>query len=121
METERIQYIDRLKGFAMLLVVMGHIYFFLYGRSESICYKLISSFHMPLFMFLSGYVAYKKKNHYSCLYLVKKVWMFMMPMFVFGLCFTYSYSCVHSIDDFGALISAFIAAAVAFPSINIIL
>lgn len=53
----RIHYIDRLKGFAILLVIMGHVYGMALDLTNEIVYKVICSFHMPLFMFLSGLVA----------------------------------------------------------------
>lgn len=52
--TERIEWIDILKGIAIILVVMGHM------RYEPSCVALkdgIYSFHMPLFMLLAGYTA----------------------------------------------------------------
>ena len=62
--SKRIEYIDRLKGFAIVLVVLGHVtdgYFF--GRFDpgsddifwTIC-NIIYSFHMPLMMMISGYL-----------------------------------------------------------------
>lgn len=57
---ERILYIDWLKGIAIILVVMGHVIGFdIYSGDScmnSFLYRLISSFHMPLFIFLSGLV-----------------------------------------------------------------
>ena len=50
----RIQYIDSLKGFAIVLVVMGHIFGF--SQPEDGINTFIYTFHMPLFMFLSGLV-----------------------------------------------------------------
>lgn len=50
---ERIQFIDRLKGLAIILVVIGHLG--LSQVNEGIV-KFIYTFHMPLFMFLSGIV-----------------------------------------------------------------
>lgn len=52
----RIQYIDRLKGMAILLVVIGHLMAFCTGGERNPIYEVICSFHMPLFMFLSGLV-----------------------------------------------------------------
>lgn len=49
-------YIDRLKGGAMLLVVIGHIVAFSIGQKGNPISQAISSFHMPLFIFLSGLV-----------------------------------------------------------------
>ena len=64
---ERLDYVDMLKGFAILLVVMGHFLSWQWGGPlnpyipEDIKYlallrRVIYSFHMPLFFFLSGYV-----------------------------------------------------------------
>lgn len=54
----RLPYIDSLKGFAILLVVLGHVLQHYYPDGN-FCYRAIYSFHMPLFMFVSGYVSYK--------------------------------------------------------------
>lgn len=57
MRTQRLEYIDELKGLAILLVVMGHIMeFCLYSGKTSFLHDAIYSFHMPLFAFLSGLV-----------------------------------------------------------------
>ena len=50
--SKRIEYIDIARGIGILLVVMGHNDFSLVSP---FAYKLIYSFHMPLFFFLSGY------------------------------------------------------------------
>jgi len=84
---ERLNYIDRLKGFAIILVVMGHLYFFSYGRSDSSVFSLISSFHMPLFMFLSGLVM----STPNFLKVLKQLKRFLLPMFIVGLLFTLSF------------------------------
>lgn len=57
-KTMRINYIDRMKGLAILLVVLGHVYSFVMGAESSEVNRFIYSFHMPLFMALSGYVAF---------------------------------------------------------------
>ena len=52
---QRLVYIDQLKGFAILMVVIGHVVQFCFKECEtSLTYKAIVSFHMPLFAFLSG-------------------------------------------------------------------
>lgn len=66
-ETKRIQYIDCLKGFAILLVVIGHVfdgyiragYFSEYRNFMCGGFNLIYSFHMALFFLISGFV-YRK-------------------------------------------------------------
>jgi fucose 4-O-acetylase-like acetyltransferase len=53
----RFEYIDALRGFAILLVVIGHA--LQYGTTnpdENALFLLIYAFHMPLFMFVSGFV-----------------------------------------------------------------
>ena len=55
---QRILYIDRIKGLAIILVVVGHLYTFSEATDGNLVNKLIGSFHMALFMFVSGFVAY---------------------------------------------------------------
>lgn len=57
MDKERLQYIDNLKAFAIILVVVGHvIQYFLCpdDYSQNVVFKYIYAFHMQLFIFLSG-------------------------------------------------------------------
>lgn len=55
---ERLDFIDYAKGIAILLVVIGHLLQYnLVGTTAKELFDIIYSFHMPLFMFLSGYVA----------------------------------------------------------------
>lgn len=51
----RAEYVDRLKGFAMLCVILGHLCGWDFGGSQTFT-SFVSSYHMPLFMFLSGLV-----------------------------------------------------------------
>lgn len=58
-QTQRIEYIDALRGFTMILVVMTHVSNFClcsYNSSYSI---IMTQFRMPLFFFISGFVFYK--------------------------------------------------------------
>ena len=52
----RLPYWDNVKGILILLVVLGHMLQMLPNGSESAVYKLIYLFHMPLFVFCSGYM-----------------------------------------------------------------
>lgn len=53
--------IDSIRGFAILLVVIGHVIQKNYvDFDNNTIFKYIYSFHMPLFMFISGYVMYGK-------------------------------------------------------------
>lgn len=86
----RIQYIDRLKGLAILLVVIGHLMAFCTHGERNPIYEVICSFHMPLFMFLSGLVLTYTPPHYTARYLGKKALRFLLPMLWIGLLFTYT-------------------------------
>ena len=48
--SSRIEYIDRLKGLAILAVVMGHIIYFVFHLSDDPVWGYIYSFHVPLFI-----------------------------------------------------------------------
>lgn len=84
---ERIAYIDRLKGFAILLVVIGHVIQFLYCPDkfdDNAVFRFIYSFHMPLFFVLSGWVTNMKLGCIEDLYLKIKSRFFQLVVpFVF--------------------------------------
>lgn len=86
-KNNRIEFIDRLKGFAIILVIVGHIIQFndINGGSNNTLFKIIYSFHMPLFFILSGYVAAKsgsKVVNLSSLgtFLSKKTLTLILPL-----------------------------------------
>ena len=52
----RIEYIDALRGFVMLLVVLGHVPMYCYHQADAISFSLIpTTFHLALFFFISGW------------------------------------------------------------------
>ena len=53
-KTERLDWVDQVKGFTIFLVVYGHNFPF----NE----KYIYSFHMPLFIMLAGFFHYNKTD-----------------------------------------------------------
>lgn len=61
MSSDRIAYIDNLKGMLILLVVIGHFYENVTNIDAShtalVIYNFIYAFHMPLFLFCSGLFA----------------------------------------------------------------
>lgn len=69
--------VDILRGFGMLLVVIGHVYTGPWGH-------YIYSFHMPLFFFLSGYCAAKRKGFEPFgRYVLKKCRTLLLPYVIF--------------------------------------
>ncbi len=77
-ENNRIAFIDRMKGLAIILVVVGHL---LKTGEDGIVYQFIYSFHMPLFMFLSGIVV---KDSIPIMKLARKLSQFLWPFIVVG-------------------------------------
>lgn len=58
MATKRLPYLDNIKGLLIILVVIGHaIQYCLPTYEMNISFRFIYSFHMPLFFFVSGYLA----------------------------------------------------------------
>lgn len=80
---ERNSLIDVLKGFAIILVVMGHSSQWFSGDDRSNpFYVTIYAFHMPLFMFLSGYVNFNTRGELN---LGKRFQVLVIPFFVWFL------------------------------------
>lgn len=60
---KRIEYIDSLRGFTMLLVVFSHVIVFGYhGLTGFSLNDIFVLFRMPLFFFISGFILYKPTN-----------------------------------------------------------
>lgn len=81
---QRIQYLDNMKGVAIILVVIGHIMHFSFGFETSQPVKFLC-FHMPLFFYVSGFFAYKKIASLSdlCERLIKRGMTLLIPYVVF--------------------------------------
>lgn len=56
---QRLQYLDQMKGIAILLVVVWHVMQFSFGIHGSSVNGMLEIFHMPLFFYVSGYLSYK--------------------------------------------------------------
>ena len=78
--SSRIPYIDALRGFAILLVIAGHVIQTLYG-TDGLVFRYIYSFHMPLFVFLSGFVSYKIETWKS---VGKRFLQLIVPFFCYN-------------------------------------
>lgn len=59
---ERLRYFDILKGLAIFMVVMGHVMAMgVRGIDATPLFKFIGQIHMPLFFFISGWLAWRPK------------------------------------------------------------
>lgn len=86
MTKERDYFFDNVKAVLMFLVVLGHLLLPIHGESILVVVKrLIYVFHMPLFVFVSGYFAktFYKNGHYNyqkVLYLLKAYIIFVVAI-----------------------------------------
>lgn len=88
----RIEWLDSLKGFAIFLVVVGHVIlgyiraetFTEYQWSLQFVYDVIYSFHMPLFFLISGFLyklTWARKNT-GLLKKISNKFLNMVPMYL---------------------------------------
>lgn len=78
---QRVEYIDRLKGFAILCVVIGHFTLWAVGRHNDPLHDFVYLYHMPLFFFLSGIVISAVPKPKKVLI---KACQFLCPFFLVG-------------------------------------
>lgn len=71
----RYNWIDSLKGFGVILVILGHLPTF------PELHKYIFSFHMPLFFFISGYLFNQKKYSQAGTFITSRVRSLLFPYF----------------------------------------
>lgn len=90
---ERIVIIDILKAFTIILVVLGHCIQYGSGFNylnnelyfENWLFKIIYSFHMPLFMIISGYLFAHTFNGNGIFTVYKKIKSLVVPMFIWSI------------------------------------
>ena len=91
--TPRIEYLDALRGFTMLLVVMTHVSGFALNASSGNYHQYFLQFRMPLFFFVSGFVFYKDNFKWTLnnigTFLKKKIPVQIISPFIFLLCYTF--------------------------------
>lgn len=91
MKGKRIEYIDQIKGLAIFLVVLAHIMAWTYQSWEvalqhksvapMLWWRIIYSFHMPLFFCVSGYLCSIKKGYTT--FLKNKIKTLIIPFVSF--------------------------------------
>ena len=88
---KRLEYIDQIRGLAIMLVVIGHIIQFnnIQGGMNNIVFNIIYSFHMPLFFCISGYIGFKTIRIFDFKsyrqHLWKKFISLLIPLFTWSL------------------------------------
>jgi len=78
---ERNKKVDILRGIATLAVLIGHAIQrgLISGYAENIVFRFVYSFHMPLFIILSGYTLYLSNPKYDWQFLWKKAKRLLFP------------------------------------------
>jgi fucose 4-O-acetylase-like acetyltransferase len=80
---KRNHHIDALKGVAIILVVLGHsVQVNDANFDNNLLFRIIYSFHMPMFMFLSGYILLAQLGHSFLGYLKKNAIRLLVPFLV---------------------------------------
>ena len=101
MAKRRIEYIDAIRGFCMILVVLYHIGMFSYGMAlPKSYYHIFNFFMLPLFFFVSGWCCYKgdhqkeERQDFLCFcrdkfkqLIVPSCLFMLLSIYVFGLNF----------------------------------
>ena len=103
----RIVSLDTAKGLAIILVIIGHELQHRYG-TDALAFRLLYSFHMPLFMFLSGMVFSLKLKDFPSQSLdpLREILKSSRGLLVPFVCWTLLYAVIHHRDDMaGYLVS----------------
>ena len=78
---QRLQYFDALKAFTIFLVLWGHcIQYLLHSDSDSTIFRLIYTFHMPLFMMMSGYFSFSAIKRGFWESIITRARMLLLPV-----------------------------------------
>ena len=105
----RWDYFDQMKGIAILFVVIGHVFLFSFHDTNTAVDSLLTIFHMPVFFYISGFLAYSgaikittKKEYGERIW--KKTHALLLPYLVFAgiYCFFSGRDYVHLLLGGGA-------------------
>lgn len=80
----RLDYADKLKGLAILLVVAGHVTEYSFGIRGTLFNRFYGNIHVPLFFFISGYFAINNGEKEFFYFLKKKVEQLIFPTIIWG-------------------------------------
>lgn len=82
-KTKQIEWINILRGFAIFLIVFGHSIG--YSKGLTGLSRYLSSFYVPLFFFISGYLFQENKEEKLIPFMKRKTKRILIPYFVFAL------------------------------------
>lgn len=88
---KRIEYIDAMRGLAMLLVVVGHVFVFSFKDMDHILFRILSAnLEVPLFFMVSGFFM-KMPTHGQLPYFRKKAFLLCIPATLFLTVYAWAY------------------------------
>jgi len=95
---QRDPFFDNAKFILITLVVIGHTYTSLMDHSELVytAYLLIYSFHMPLFILISGYFT---KNYNKEGYFQKTIATILIPYLIFEVIYSFFHHFLYQTDE----------------------
>ena len=84
MEKKRNVTYDYLRGFAMLSIVIGHLYYYGKRSDGSWVFNVCDTMELPVFMYISGLLAHVSVDRYGFRKLLwSKVIRLLFPLFSF--------------------------------------
>jgi fucose 4-O-acetylase-like acetyltransferase len=111
---ERDAGIDWLKAFAITMVVLGHAiqYTLVKNIDANIIFRLMYSFHMPLFFFISGYLV---KGDKPVAFLWKQFRLLMIPFLIWMVLYSFYYLRVDLQKGNGSVLIPYYLRVLRFP------
>jgi surface polysaccharide O-acyltransferase-like enzyme len=80
---KRIEYIDAMRGLAMLLVVIGHVHVFSFNHTDNVLFQILSlEIQIPLFFMVSGFLVKIPQCKYWS-FCKKKAFLLCVPASIF--------------------------------------
>lgn len=88
---KRIEYLDAMRGLAMLFVVLGHVFTFSFKDGGNIIFRILScELQIPLFFMVSGFFVRVPETGYWS-FLRKKAFLLCVPAAIFMAAFVWTY------------------------------
>jgi acyltransferase len=123
---QRISWIDNAKALGIIAVFYGHLIekeFWMYSfPATGLQYKLINSFHMPLFFLLSGYLLKETRLRKFSIFMKNKFRTRIVPYLFFNIlilpCYYIDAKVSHQLIDVSQFIRRFIYLFVGRPTFN---
>lgn len=86
---QRIEYIDAMRGFTMVLVVLSHVLMYTFSSTPTFSFNdVFLTFRMPLFFFLSGFLMYRNGRFDKIVdtggFMKQKFIVQLIPTFIFS-------------------------------------